>query len=268
MKKIEHKHALITGASSGIGLEISKYLAKKGMNIVITARREENLIELKKQIEDSYNVKVHIIAKDLSKKESPQEIYNFCKENMISIDFLVNNAGYGFVDEFEEYENSQLDDFLNVLLNSLVKLTHLFLKDMKQNKFGKILQVSSVAGLIPSGSGAIGIYGNIKNFINEFSVTLNTTYKKSNIHVCSLCPGYTKTGFNERAGFKINYSDVPSFLVMDSKEVAKQGVEATLSYKEVYTVKGGFNRTTVFLTKLFPKKFIRYVFTKIVNFGR
>ena len=130
MKKIKHQNALITGASSGIGLEISKYLAKKGMNIVITARREENLRELKKQIENEYDVKVHMIAKDLSKKESPQEIYNFCKENMISIDFLVNNAGYGFVDEFEDYSNPELDDFLNVLLNSLVKLTHLFLKDM------------------------------------------------------------------------------------------------------------------------------------------
>ena len=102
--------------------------------------------------------------------EIPQEIYDFCLSNNLQVDFLVNNAGYGFTSDFDTYDLNKLDDFMNVLLNSLVKLTRLFLKDMKERKSGKILQVSSIAGIIPSGSGAIGIYGNIKNFINEFTI--------------------------------------------------------------------------------------------------
>ena len=112
-------------------------------------------------METNSNSKVIVLVKDLAKSESPQEIYDFCQSKNYEVEFLVNNAGYGFTDDFHSYDLDKLDDFLNVLLNSVVKLTRLFLKDMKERKSGKILQVSSIAGIIPSGSGAIGIYGNI-----------------------------------------------------------------------------------------------------------
>ncbi len=268
MNYLENKTALVTGASSGIGYEIVKYISKFNMKIIVTARRENNLNQLKKEVENNSNSEVIILVKDLATSESPQEIYDFCLSNNLQVDFLVNNAGYGFTSDFDTYDLNKLDDFMNVLLNSLVKLTRLFLKDMKERKSGKILQVSSIAGIIPSGSGAIGIYGNIKNFINEFTITLNSTYKKFNIDICALCPGFTETGFNERAGFNMQYSDVPSPFLMSAKDVAIQGVNACLSGKEIFVVKGGFNRTMIFISKFIPNKILRLAFGKLVDSGK
>jgi len=268
MTYLRNKTALVTGASSGIGYEIVKYLSKFDMQIIITARRENNLIKLKEEAESNSNSKVIVLVKDLAKAESPQEIYDFCQRNDYQVDFLVNNAGYGFTEDFDSYDLDNLDAFLNVLMTSLVKLTRLFIKDMKERKTGKILQVSSIAGIIPSGSGAIGIYGNIKNFVNEFTITLNSTYKKFNVHVCALCPGFTETGFNERAGFNMQYSDVPSPFLMSAKQVAIQGVEACLRGKEVYVVRGGFNKTMIFISKFIPNRVLRLLFGSLVNFGK
>ena len=268
MTYLQNKTALVTGSSSGIGFEIVKYLSKFDMQIIITARREDKLLKLKEEVESNSNSKVIVLVKDLAKSESPQEIYDFCQNNNYKIDFLVNNAGYGFTENFDSYDLDKLDDFLNVLLNSLVKLTRLFIKDMKERKSGKILQVSSIAGIIPSGSGAIGIYGNIKNFVNEFTITLNSTYKKDNVHVCALCPGFTETGFNERAGFNMQYSDVPSLFLMSAKQVAEQGVNACLKGKEIYVVRGGFNKTMIFISKFIPNKVLRFLFGSLVNFGK
>ena len=268
MDYLQNKTALVTGASSGIGFEIVKYLSNFDMQIIITARREGELIKLKEEVESTSNSNVIVIAKDLAKPNSPQEIYDFCQSKNYEVEFLVNNAGYGFTDDFHSYDLDKLDDFLNVLLNSVVKLTRLFLKDMKERKSGKILQVSSIAGIIPSGSGAIGIYGNIKNFINEFTITLNSTYKEFNVHVCALCPGFTETGFNERAGFNMQYSDVPSPFLMTAKQVAEQGVKACLKGKEIYVVRGGFNKTMIFISKFIPNKVLRFLFGSLVNFGK
>ena len=265
---MKNEYALITGASSGSGLEIAKRLASDGYNLVLTARRAELLEDLAREIKQSTGVEVDTISKDLSDANAPQEIYDFCQNNNYKIDFLVNNAGYGFTEDFDSYDLDKLDDFLNVLLNSLVKLTRLFIKDMKERKSGKILQVSSIAGIIPSGSGAIGIYGNIKNFVNEFTITLNSTYKKYNVHVCALCPGFTETGFNERAGFNMQYSDVPSLFLMSAKQVAEQGVNACLKGKEIYVVRGGFNKTMIFISKFIPNKILRFLFGSLVNFGK
>ena len=228
----KNKTALVTGSSSGIGFEIVKYLSRFDMQIIVTARREDKLLELKEEVESKSNSKVIVLVKDLANSDSPQEIYDFCKNKNYKVDFLVNNAGYGFTEDFDSYDLEKLDGFLNVLLNSLVKLTRLFIKDMKERKSGKILQVSSIAGIIPSGSGAIGIYGNIKNFVNEFTITLNSTYKKDNVHVCALCPGFTETGFNERAGFNMQYSDVPSLFFNVCKTSRRAGRKCLFKRKE------------------------------------
>ena len=268
MNDFEGKNALITGASSGIGKDMAYVMAEKGINIVLLARRESILNEIKHDLEKKFQIKVLIIASDLSQITEYQRIHDECLNNDFSPDFLVNNAGYGFTEDFDSYDLDKLDDFLNVLLNSLVKLTRLFIKDMKERKSGKILQVSSIAGIIPSGSGAIGIYGNIKNFVNEFTITLNSTYKKYNVHVCALCPGFTETGFNERAGFNMQYSDVPSLFLMSAKQVAEQGVNACLKGKEIYVVRGGFNKTMIFISKFIPNKILRFLFGSLVNFGK
>ena len=111
MTYLQNKTALVTGSSSGIGFEIVKYLSKFDMQIIITARREDKLLKLKEEVESNSNSKVIVLVKDLAKSESPQEIYDFCQNNNYKIDFLVNNAGYGFTEDLdwtEEEKEQQL----------------------------------------------------------------------------------------------------------------------------------------------------------------
>ena len=139
------KYALVTGASSGIGLEVSKNLAAKGYNLVLTARRTDLLNDLANNIENQYGVDVDIISKDLSLYDSPKEIYQFCKSNNYDINLLVNNAGYGIKTAFHNTSIEDEENFIRVLGTSVIMLTKLFLPKMIENGDGKIMIVSSVA---------------------------------------------------------------------------------------------------------------------------
>ncbi len=123
------KTALITGASSGIGKEFARIHASKGGNLVIVARRENKLLELKKELEKKYKVKVMIIVKDLSKPESASEIYDEVKATGVEVDYLINNAGFGGRGKFHEREWEQDLAMINLNVIALTTLTRLFLPD-------------------------------------------------------------------------------------------------------------------------------------------
>ena len=143
------KTALITGASSGIGKELARIHASKGGNVVLVARRGEELESLRSELEDKYKIEVAIFQQDLSKAGAAKNVYDFCKEKNIEIEFLMNNAGFGghgnFVDRPLEKDIEMIH--LNVL--ALVELSHLFLQDMKARKSGRILNTASTAGFLP-----------------------------------------------------------------------------------------------------------------------
>ena len=142
---MENSYALITGASSGIGEEVAKNLANKGYNLILTARRKELLDDIAQEITKKHNIHVSVIAKDLSKYQTPREILNFCEENNYRVDLLVNNAGYGIKTSFHETSLEDEEDFIRVLGTSVIMLTKLFLPKMISNGGGKIMIVSSVA---------------------------------------------------------------------------------------------------------------------------
>ena len=265
---VKDKVAVVTGSSRGIGKQCALAFAEAGAKLVLNYVSNKEAAEITAEEIADLGSEAIVVQADVKDFEACQTLGEEAIKAYGQVDFLVNNAGYGFTEDFDSYDLEKLDGFLNVLLNSLVKLTRLFIKDMKERNSGKILQVSSIAGIIPSGSGAIGIYGNIKNFVNEFTITLNSTYKKYNVHVCALCPGFTETGFNERAGFNMQYSDVPSLFLMSAKQVAEQGVNACLKGKEIYVVRGGFNKTMIFISKFIPNKILRFLFGSLVNFGK
>ena len=129
---MKNSYALITGASSGIGEEIAKNLAKKGYNLILTARREDLLDKLAQDLRKKYNIDVSVIAKDLSKYETPKEILSFCEKNNYRVDLLVNNAGYGIKTSFHETSLEDEEDFIRVLGTSVIMLTKLFLKNFHQ----------------------------------------------------------------------------------------------------------------------------------------
>ena len=135
---MKNSYALITGASSGIGLEIAKNLARRGYNLILTARRTELLQSLANEITNENDVHVDLISMDLSKYEAPQEIFEFCESKNYQIDILVNNAGYGIKTSFHETSIEAEEDFIRVLGTSVIMLTKLFIPKMLSNGGGKI----------------------------------------------------------------------------------------------------------------------------------
>ena len=248
-----NKTVLITGASSGLGKDFATLFAEKGYDLVLTARRKKNLEEIKNNLTNQFRIKAFIISCDLSDLKSTEEIYNFCEDNKIQINVLVNNAGYGLTDSFEEVPLKDHIDFINVLSTSAIALTRLFLPGMIKRKFGRIINVSSVAAFAPfTNSG--GMYIATKLMLLKFSEMIHNEYKNNNIFSCSVCPGFTHTEFhNEMKEFK---SSIPSFMWMESRTVVEQAYEASMSGKEII-INGWRYKILVFFMKITPKWLVK-----------
>ena len=223
------KNALITGASSGIGKDIAYIMAEKGINLILLARREDNLIKIKEDIE-KFSIKIMVIAADLSQIPEYKRIYDECKRNDLMPDFLVNNAGYGTLDSFHKISYEDHIKFINVLSTSVVSLTQLFIQNMISNGFGRIINIASLAGFAPA-SNSGGMYTAVKSMVIKFSEGIHKEYKDNNIYCCAVCPGFTHTEFHDQMGeFK---SSIPSFMD-ELKTVAKQAFDETMKGKDLY----------------------------------
>ena len=229
---MKNSYALITGASSGIGEEVAKNLANKGYNLILTARRKELLDDIAQEIRKKHNINVSVIAKDLSKYQTPREIFNFCEENNYKVDLLVNNAGYGIKTSFHETSLDDEEDFIRVLGTSVIMLTKLFLPKMISNGGGKIMIVSSVASFAAP-SAIQPLYGPIKTFMNRFSDSININYKSKGVTSTAVCPGFTVTGFHTASGVQEQMDRVPKFLVFSAQRIADEAVKATLAGKRL-----------------------------------
>ena len=247
MKK---EYALITGASSGIGLEISKVLAQKGFSLVLVARREDKLKEVSQDLIQNYKTPVTYFVSDLEDPAAPKAIFEFCINKGYFISLLVNNAGYALPDAFHKTPMEAEEKFLRVLGISVVALTKLFLPDMITAKEGKIMMISSVAAFAPP-STIQTLYGPIKTFINRFSEGLNLSYNTLGITSTAVCPGYTVTNFHTASGVQQEMDRVPSFMKKEAHRVAEEAVEATLKGKKV-SVPTKMFKIIVFLLKVLP----------------
>jgi short-subunit dehydrogenase len=253
------KYALVTGASSGIGLEVSKNLASKGYNLVLTARRTDLLNDLANDIENQYGVNVDVISKDLSLYDSPKEIYEFCESKNYDINLLVNNAGYGIKTAFHNTSIEDEENFIRVLGTSVVMLTKLFIPNMIKNGGGKIMIVSSVASFAAP-SAIQPLYGPIKTFMNRFSDSININYKHKGITSTSVCPGFTVTGFHTASGVQEQMDRVPKFMVFSAERIAKEAVDATLAGKSLCVPTKTY-KFLVFMLKNLPQSVLRLIGT-------
>ena len=243
------KNALITGASSGIGKDIAYIMAEKGINLALLARREENLIKIKEDLENNFKTRVIVISSDLSRVSEYKKIYDDCKRNDFMPDFLVNNAGYGTLDSFHKISYKDHIKFINVLSTSVVSLTQLFIQNMLDNGFGRIINIASLAGFAPA-SNSGGMYTAVKSMVIKHSEGIHKEYRDKNIFCCAVCPGFTHTEFHSQMGnFK---SSIPSFMWMDSKTVAEQAFNETMKGKDLF-INGGVNKFLAFLMWLTPK---------------
>jgi len=255
------KYALVTGASSGIGLEVSKNLASKGYNLVLTARRTDLLNDLANDIENQYGVNVDVISKDLSLYDSPKEIYEFCESKNYDINLLVNNAGYGIKTAFHNTSIEDEENFIRVLGTSVIMLTKLFIPNMINNGGGKIMIVSSVASFAAP-SAIQPLYGPIKTFMNRFSDSININYKHKGITSTSVCPGFTVTGFHTASGVQEQMDRVPKFMVFSAERIAKEAVDATLAGKSLCVPTKTY-KFLVFMLKNIPQSILRLIGTAL-----
>ena len=253
---MENKFALITGASSGIGLEISKVLAKKGHNLILVARSKQKLEEVCKELSYNHNIKCDYFSSDLTLIDSPDEIYQFTSQKKYNVDILINNAGYALPNAFHKNAMEDEEKCLRVLGTSVIALTKKYINDMISNGGGKIMIVSSVAAFAPASS-LQSLYGPVKTFMNRFSESLSF-YNKYGITSTAVCPGYTVTNFHTASGVQAEMDSVPGFLKKSAKRIAEEGVAAMMRGKKV-SVPTKTWKIIVFLLKIIPHSVFRLV---------
>lgn len=255
MEKLNFKNktVLITGASSGIGKEFAKSLANQGANLILTARSGDALLVLSKQLETSHTgIWVKTVTLDLSELNAAQILFNRIDEMGISVDYLINNAGFG---KFCEFSNESVETYNKMLMlniNALVELTHLFLPEMKQKNNGGIINVASTGAFQPLPYQAV--YGASKAFVLSFSEALTGELLDTNIRVMALCPGTTASRFMENAN-----ADTSKMKLMPAKQVVSEALVAYANNKMV-TISGTAN----YLTSLIPRLVSRKMTVKIV----
>ena len=245
------KFALVTGASSGIGLQICHSLAKRGFNIILTSRSENTLKAVSEKISYKYEVETSYFPCDLADKQGPQNIFNFCESKNYQVNILVNNAGYALPNSFEENSVEDEEKCIRVLATSVISLTKLFVRDMIKNNSGKIMIVSSVAAFAPPAAIQV-MYGPIKTFMNRFNDALNINYNSKGITSTALCPGYTVTNFHTASGVQDEMDSVPPFLKKSASRIAEEGVDGMLKGKKIIIPTKTW-KIVVFLIKIVPQ---------------
>ncbi|RLD55372.1 MAG: short-chain dehydrogenase [Bacteroidetes bacterium] len=240
--------ALITGASGGIGFQFAKLLAQDAYNVVLIARTENRLLEIKKEFEQKHNVHVLVFSKDLTKPNAVKEIYNELKRQNIKIDVLINNAGFGNFGKFYDTDWEKEAKMLQLNIFALTHLTKLFLKDMVDRGEGKILNVSSTSAFQPGP--LMSIYYASKAYVQSFSEAIAKEVKGTGVTVTTLCPGPVKTGFQKRV------SDIEPRLInlnlADPESVARYGYRA-LQRGDRVAIPGLFNQFLVHTVNFIPR---------------
>ena len=242
------QYALVTGASSGIGLEFAKQLAAKGYGLILVARRLDRLQALKEEIQKTYAVPVEIVSQDLSVLDAAEQLFGVVQRQQLDVEILINNAGFGIKDQFLVSDGKRMQDMVLLNINTLAQLTLLFGREFQRKKTGYILQVSSIAGF--QASPGMAIYSATKAFVQSLGEALYFEFKKDNVHMTTLCPGTTLTEFFEVAG-----QNVPKHLQklgMTAEIVASIGLKALFAKKAV-VLSGLSNKINMALLRLIPR---------------
>jgi hypothetical protein len=251
----EGRWALVTGASAGIGTAFARVFAEQGFNLVLTARRRERLEELALELQRDHGVSTLVLPADLADPDAPQQLFDACAEQHVHVDALVNNAGFGSTGEFGDEPWSGYAAMIQVLVTAVAHLTFLFKPPMVERGFGRIINVASIAGLLPGAPGRT-LYGPAKSFVIKFSEALSLEHVGSDIHVTAVCPGFTYSEFHDVVGNRDRVSKLPRALWMDADTVARQGYAAVMRGDAVY-VNGVINRAVTSATRLLPNRLSR-----------
>lgn len=250
------KTVLITGASAGIGKELAHVFARHQFDVILVARREDKLQMVADDIKKQHGQMAFVLTENLADPAAPQRIFDWCQEQAIEVDALVNNAGYalqgGFLDE--SWQGHM--DFIQVLNISVVHLCHLFAPAMKERGYGRIINLASIAAWSPQLKG--NLYGAAKSFIVDFSQALDLELQPHGVHCTALCPGLTFSEFHDVMGTRGQVSKLPRFLWMTADEVAQEGFDAVMEGKSVH-VTGRVNQGLTQVMSMLPSSVKHYL---------
>ena len=232
------KTVLITGASSGIGREFSRLFAEKGYRLVITARREKNLTELKEMYTEN---NIEVIPCDLGSETGAVYLYNEIKRRNIKVDILINNAGFGLFGEFYETDIEKEKKMIDLNIKALVELSKYFLQEMLERNSGKILNVASIAAFQPGPY--MSVYYASKAFVLSFSEALRNEVRNTGVCISVLCPGPVETEFEKSS--ELTKSKLFSKLKpVTAEKVAYAGYRGLMKNRAVI-IPGFFNRAAI-----------------------
>lgn len=251
---IMNEWALITGASSGIGLELARIFAENKFDVILVARNESRLTQLADELRQQHQIKTRVVVQDLSLPEAAQSVFAGLQGTPVSI--LVNNAGLGYYGPFANGDLRQQTEMMQVNMTALVQLSHLFLQPMLARKSGRILNVASTAAFQPGP--LINVYYASKAFVHSFSYALALEVEGSGVTVTALCPGTTHSEFFVRGGF----GNARAPFTMDARTVAEAGYRGLMQGKRV-VIPGWTNRIASALAKRLPLRITTAVVRRI-----
>jgi uncharacterized protein len=239
--------ALITGASAGIGTSYAKQLAAAGSNLVLVARDLTRLEALTAELKSVHGVQVEVLQADLLDRAQLDKVCARAARD--DIDLVVNNAGFGIKQPFVGGTIEAEQNLLDVLVTAVMRITHAAMPGMIARDHGGVINVSSVAGWMSSGT-----YSSAKAWVTSFSEALATLHKKSNVHVLALCPGYTRTEFHSRADMEIQ--TVPNWMWLDVDVVVAKSLKDFKNGKAI-SVPGMQYRFFSLIAQYLPRPIVR-----------
>jgi uncharacterized protein len=248
---MDRRLALVTGASAGIGAAFARILASHGYDLALTARRAGRLEKLAEEVSLRYGVEALTVTADLAEPEAPGQILDVLTAHGRTVDALVNNAGYGLPGAYADTRWEDQRALMRVMMTAPAELAHRVLPGMIHRRFGRIVNVASLAGLVP-GSAGHTLYGAAKAFLVRFSQSLHLEGEAHGVHVSALCPGFTYSEFHDVNGTRAQLSQsTPPWLWLGADEVAAAGYEA-LEANRAICVPGAPNKAIAAIAKLVP----------------
>ena len=255
--------ALITGASSGIGLEIAKQLGIRKYNLLLVSNQPSELDELKISLSEQYNIVVETLSIDLTEDSSAESVYTYCKEHDFEIEVLVNNAGFFFFGQAVDASPIAASKMMHLHINTTSLLCTYFGKEMRKRKKGYILNTSSISAY--KDFPGIAYYGSSKSYIKSFTRSLRTELKRYGIHVTCLLPGATATNL-----YDPNVVNVPRAkrlgIMLSAEFVAKKGIRA-LFHNRSKVVPGFVTKLMNGMARITPHWLIYLISKKVKSFN-
>lgn len=249
-----NRTALITGASAGIGEAFARFLARKGFHLVLVARRLDRLEALAAQLAADHGVNCIPMVADLANPKGVKSLVRDLRKQGLEIDVLINNAGMSGSYTFADAEWSELASEIQVMITSLTELAHALVPGMKTRRYGRIVNVSSIAAYAPPAASLL--YTGIKSYVLSVSQSMDMELKPHGVHVTALCPGFTRTEFHDVMGTRDAASQFPDFVWQSAAEVVEEAYEAVMAGKPI-CVPGWVNRLTVAGLRPLPES-LRY----------